>query len=71
MVNSDNVIRGGLTPKHKDTATLLKLLDFKHAPQFDAKAGNEIQSADGVSVVQYLDEAFPELRILRVSITKG
>lgn len=23
MINSDNVIRGGLTPKYKDTSTLL------------------------------------------------
>ena len=28
MANSDNVLRGGLTTKHKDTAELLKVLNF-------------------------------------------
>lgn len=28
MNNSDNVVRLGLTPKHKDTETLLKILDY-------------------------------------------
>lgn len=29
MANSDNVVRGGLTPKHIDTAELLAILDFR------------------------------------------
>ncbi len=29
MVNSDNVLRGGLTPKHIDVAELLRHIDFK------------------------------------------
>ena len=29
MANSDNVLRGGLTPKHIDVPELLKVLDFK------------------------------------------
>jgi len=29
MANSDNVIRGGLTPKHVDTAQLLEVVDFR------------------------------------------
>jgi mannose-6-phosphate isomerase len=32
MANSDNVLRGGLTPKHTDVPELLKLLDFKTGP---------------------------------------
>ena len=28
MANSDNVMRGGLTPKHVDVAELLAILDF-------------------------------------------
>lgn len=31
MSNSDNVLRGGLTPKHVDVAELLKVLNFKSA----------------------------------------
>jgi mannose-6-phosphate isomerase len=32
MANSDNVLRGGLTPKHVDVAELLRVLDFNDAP---------------------------------------
>jgi len=29
MVNSDNVVRGGLTPKYKDTKTLVEMLKYE------------------------------------------
>jgi mannose-6-phosphate isomerase len=32
MANSDNVLRGGLTPKHVDVAELLRVLDFDAGP---------------------------------------
>jgi mannose-6-phosphate isomerase len=32
MANSDNVLRGGLTPKHVDVPELLRVLDFGAAP---------------------------------------
>lgn len=32
MASSDNVLRGGLTPKHVDVAELLRVLDFEAAP---------------------------------------
>ncbi|MGH3978225.1 MAG: mannose-6-phosphate isomerase, class I [Pseudonocardiaceae bacterium] len=32
MANSDNVLRGGLTPKHVDVPELLRVLDFAHGP---------------------------------------
>lgn len=44
MINSDNVIRGGLTPKHKDTATLLQLLDFRDA-RFVPRIGEELSKS--------------------------
>lgn len=28
MINSDNVVRGGLTPKLKDVDTLVSMLDY-------------------------------------------
>ena len=37
MANSDNVLRGGLTPKHVDVPELLRVLDF--APVPDARVG--------------------------------
>jgi mannose-6-phosphate isomerase len=33
MANSDNVLRGGLTPKHVDVAELLRILDFRPAAE--------------------------------------
>ncbi|HWZ87324.1 MAG TPA: mannose-6-phosphate isomerase, class I [Polyangiaceae bacterium] len=32
MANSDNVLRGGLTPKHVDVAELTRVLDFRAGP---------------------------------------
>ena len=32
MASSDNVLRGGLTPKHVDVPELLKVLDFRPLP---------------------------------------
>jgi len=32
MANSDNVLRGGLTPKHVDLEELFSVLDFQHRP---------------------------------------
>jgi mannose-6-phosphate isomerase len=32
MANSDNVLRGGLTPKHVDVPELLRVLDFRSGP---------------------------------------
>ncbi|MGI8816538.1 MAG: mannose-6-phosphate isomerase, class I [Pseudonocardia sp.] len=32
MANSDNVLRGGLTPKHVDVPELLRVLDFRPGP---------------------------------------
>ncbi len=32
MANSDNVLRGGLTPKHMDVPELLRILDFHSGP---------------------------------------
>ncbi|HWM56237.1 MAG TPA: mannose-6-phosphate isomerase, class I [Pseudonocardia sp.] len=32
MANSDNVLRGGLTPKHMDVPELLRVLDFRAGP---------------------------------------
>lgn len=33
MANSDNVLRGGLTPKHMDVPELLRVLDFTPTPE--------------------------------------
>ena len=45
MANSDNVLRGGLTPKHVDVAELLRVLDF--TPVLDAHVGTR---RDGIEL---------------------
>ncbi|HYB36852.1 MAG TPA: mannose-6-phosphate isomerase, class I [Mycobacterium sp.] len=37
MANSDNVLRGGLTPKHVDVPELLRVLDFTPTPEADLR----------------------------------
>ena len=52
MVNSDNVIRGGLTPKLKDTKTLMSLLkyEFKERKQ---NSGVELVNTKSTYMVEY------------------
>ena len=45
MANSDNVLRGGLTPKHVDVPELLRVLDF--TPIDDARVGTH---RDGIEL---------------------
>jgi mannose-6-phosphate isomerase class I len=70
MINSDNVIRGGLTPKYKDNTTLLQLLNFEKIQHFVPKVGKELLQNKGEqeSILEYYDEAYPELRVFRVFI---
>ena len=58
MANSDNVLRGGLTPKHVDVHELLKVLDFRSGPV----AIVEPELTEGEQV--YLTPA-PEFRLSR------
>lgn len=46
MTNSDNVLRGGLTPKHVDVPELLRVLDFT-APAPTVMAGRDEPGAPG------------------------
>jgi mannose-6-phosphate isomerase len=48
MANSDNVLRGGLTPKHVDVPELLRVLDFTPASQ---AALRPTTSQDGMETV--------------------
>ena len=49
MANSDNVLRGGLTPKHVDVPELLRVLDFDHAGPPPVLTGS-LDAADGAWV---------------------
>ncbi len=46
MANSDNVLRGGLTPKHVDVPELLRVLDF--TPVADARVSTHREGIDVV-----------------------
>ncbi|WP_319431218.1 mannose-6-phosphate isomerase, class I [Mycobacterium sp. RTGN5] len=48
MANSDNVLRGGLTPKHVDVPELLRVLDFTPADEASLRAPTH---RDGIELV--------------------
>ena len=48
MANSDNVLRGGLTPKHVDVPELLRVLDFAPGPRRRAASATH---RDGIELV--------------------
>lgn len=62
MGNSDNVLRGGLTPKHVDVPELMRVLDFTPGP-VQVLAGE--QTGPGESV--YRTPA-PEFRLSRLTV---
>ncbi|AZG48771.1 mannose-6-phosphate isomerase, class I [Gordonia insulae] len=63
MANSDNVLRGGLTPKHIDVPELLRVLDFTPAAVEDITPPIRMVGAERV----YLTPA-PEFRLSRVEL---
>lgn len=65
MANSDNVLRGGLTPKHVDVPELLKVLDFE---PIDLPLVLPEPAGDGS--VRYPTPA-PEFALRRFDLTEG
>ena len=61
MANSDNVLRGGLTPKHVDVPELLRVLDFTPATEDDAAPADHPRTA---SELVY-DTPAPEFAVSR------
>ncbi|RLK47744.1 mannose-6-phosphate isomerase, class I [Microbacterium telephonicum] len=61
MAASDNVLRGGLTPKHIDAPELLRLVDTTPGPAPRVAAAG----TDGVSVY---DAGVPDFRLTRVEL---
>ncbi|MDT5015512.1 MAG: mannose-6-phosphate isomerase, partial [Mycobacterium sp.] len=58
MANSDNVLRGGLTPKHVDVPELLRVLDFRPATEGVIRPVN---TRDGMELVY--DTPAPEFAV--------
>ncbi len=64
MANSDNVLRGGLTPKHVDVPELLRVLDFESGPApFVHATGTGVEHT-------YLTPA-PEFALSRLELAAG
>ncbi|WP_040509059.1 mannose-6-phosphate isomerase, class I [Gordonia soli] len=63
MANSDNVLRGGLTPKHIDVGELLRVLDFTPVPTTELTPAIRTVGAERI----YLTAA-PEFRLSRVEL---
>ncbi|MFT3661589.1 MAG: mannose-6-phosphate isomerase, class I [Gordonia sp. (in: high G+C Gram-positive bacteria)] len=63
MANSDNVLRGGLTPKHIDVPELLRVLDFTPVSRAALMPAVEALGAERI----YLTPA-PEFRLSRVEL---
>ncbi|GAC56207.1 mannose-6-phosphate isomerase [Gordonia hirsuta DSM 44140 = NBRC 16056] len=63
MANSDNVLRGGLTPKHIDVPELLRVLDFRPVSREQMVPAVEPLGAELI----YLTPA-PEFRLSRVEL---
>jgi mannose-6-phosphate isomerase len=64
MANSDNVLRGGLTPKHVDVPELLRVLNFTPTEEADVRTPTE---ADGMEL-SYSTPA-PEFALSVLTIT--
>ena len=69
MVNSDNVIRGGLTPKLKDTKVLMELLkyEFKDRKQ---NAGVELINEGKTKMVEY-KTGFAEFMVTKLEMLQS
>lgn len=64
MANSDNVLRGGLTPKHVDVPELLRVLDF--TPVSDSRAGTR---SEGNELIY--DTPAPEFAVSVITLDGG
>ena len=64
MANSDNVLRGGLTPKHVDPPELLRVLTFADEPI-------PVLVARGQELEQTYETPAPEFRLSRLDLRDG
>lgn len=72
MCNSDNTVRGGLTPKYKDTDTLFEMLPYHHMdqPKPTPLEGLVVASDAEATVTEYRS-GFREFRLTKVELRSG
>jgi len=68
MINSDNVVRGGLTPKMKDTQTLLSILPYENAAAREVWQPVTLMNTDKCTLQEYKAHDFDEIRVLRLVV---
>lgn len=70
MVNSDNVVRGGLTPKYKDTKTLVEMLKYEFQ---DIKPTSGILDKDTDAAVEYkrYPTGYPDFMVTHLHIAQA
>lgn len=66
MVCSDNVVRGGLTPKFKDAKTLVSMLPFEYKER-QVSDGVALESGDNHKVIEY-KTGYAEFMVTHVRI---
>jgi mannose-6-phosphate isomerase len=64
MANSDNVLRGGLTPKHVDVPELLSVLTFADGPV-------DVLTPDDAGTERVYATPAPEFRLSRIDVGEG
>jgi mannose-6-phosphate isomerase len=64
MANSDNVLRGGLTPKHVDPAELQSVLRFEHEPI-------HILNAEGTTSLRDYKTSCPDFALSRMTLERS
>ena len=65
MANSDNVLRGGLTPKHVDVPELLKIVNFSPEPV------RKVNPSDGVPGEKIYATPADEFQLSVISVANG
>lgn len=69
MCNSDNTVRGGLTPKFKDTEILYEMLPYHNMEVERAPTQGKViqQTLLGSTVTEY-NSGYKEFRVLKIQI---
>lgn len=67
MINSDNVVRGGLTPKLKDVTTLLSILPFD---QCGTQTANKPAQPNDKGLIEYLYPGFEEAKVSLLPVSQ-
>ena len=67
MMNSDNVVRGGLTPKYKDTETLYNMLPYEMKERGPIHGQKTVLNEGKAEIIDF-KSGFEEFRVVKVEI---